>query len=104
MADKTVIVEIKYDTAEAVKSLENLTATIEGEKVAQAQLKAELEKGTISQKDYSIAVEGSKQTQQKANTERKNTLNLLGAEKGSVNELKAAINKLQGEQNNINRT
>jgi hypothetical protein len=104
MADKTVIVEIKYDTDEAVKSLENLTAVVEGEKVEQAKLRQELETGQKSQKEYSIAVEQSKQTQQKANTERKNTLNLLGAEKGSVNELKAAINKLQGEQNNINLT
>jgi len=55
-------------------------------------------------KDYAIAVEQSKAEQQKANTERKNTLNLLGAEKGSVNELKAAIKKMEAEQGNINRT
>ncbi len=104
MADKTVIVEIQYDTTEAVKSIEKLTEVVEGEKVAQAKLKHELEKGQISQKDYAIAVEQSKQTQSKANTERKNTMNLLAAEKGSINELKAAIKKLESEQGNINRT
>jgi len=104
MADKKVIVEIQYDTAEAVKSIERLTSVVEGEKVAQAQLKAELEKGEISQKEYAIAVEQSKQAQQKANAERKNTLNLLGAEKGSVNEIKASIKQLEAEQNKINRT
>lgn len=104
MPDKTVIVEVQYDTTEAVKSIEKLTEVVEGEKVAQAKLKDELEKGQISQKDYAIAVEQSKQAQNKANAERKNTINLLSAEKGSVNEIKAAISKLQAEQNKINRT
>lgn len=104
MADKTVIVEINYDTAEGVKNLDNLTAAIEGEKVAQAKLKAELEAGKISQKEYSIQVEQSKEVQSKANTERKATIQLLGAEKGSINELKAAIKQATSERDKINKT
>jgi hypothetical protein len=102
MADKTVIVEINYDTTQAIKDLDSLTASIEGEKVMQAKLKAELEAGTISQKEYSIQVEQSKNTASKANTERKATINLLGAEKGSISELKAEIKRLSIENDGLN--
>jgi len=103
MADKkTVIVEIQYDTTEAIKNIESLTSSIEGEKVAQQQLKAEMEKGTISQKEYAIQMEQSKATANKANAERKNTIKLLGSEKGSVNELKAQIKQLQTQNDNLN--
>jgi len=104
MADKTVIVKIEYDTDEAVKSVENLTSTIEGEKVMQAKLKDELEKGTISQKEYSTEIEKSKQVSSKANTERKSTVQLLNAEKGSVNELKANIKQLEIQNSKLNLT
>jgi len=102
MADKVVIVEIQYDTDIAIKNVNNLTAAIEGEKVMQAKLKSELEEGTISQNDYSKAVEESKNTQSKANTERKNTIQLLSSEKGSVNELKANIKTLTAERDKLN--
>jgi hypothetical protein len=102
MADKTIIVEIQYDTSQAIKNVENYTQTIEGAKVAQAQLKAELEAGKISQKEYSIAVETSKQEQSKANAERKSTIQLLGSEKGSINELRANIKTLTAERNSLN--
>ena len=102
MADKTVIVEIQYDTQQAVKNLEALTSSIEGEKVAQAQLKDQLEKGKISQKEYSIEVEKSKDATSKANAERKATIQLLGSEKGSVNELKANIKLLTTERDKLN--
>lgn len=103
MADKTVIVEIQYDTEAAIKSLNELTASVEGEKVAQAKLKAELEAGTLSQKEYSIEVEKSKQKAAAANTERKTTLQLITAEKGSINELKANIKLLTSERDKLNR-
>jgi len=102
MADKTVIIEIQYDTDQAIKNLNNLTSSIEGEKVAQAQLRSELEKGKISQTDYSTAVEQSKNTQTKANTERKATIQLLSTEKGSINELKANIKTLTLEKDKLN--
>jgi hypothetical protein len=103
MADKTVIVEIQYDTSAAVKNLEQLTSVVEGEKIAQAKLKAELESGAISQKEYSLQVEQSKQQAGQANSERKNTLNLLTAEKGSINELKANIKLLTAERDKLNQ-
>jgi len=104
MADKTVIVKVEYDTEAAVKSISNLTASIEGEKVAQAQLKSELEAGKIGQKEYVIEIENSKNTQSKANAERKNTIKLVTSEKGSINELKANITKLTQEKNKLNLT
>jgi len=104
MADKTVIVEVQYDTAEAVKNVNKYTEAIEGAKVEQARLKAELEAGKISQKDYSIAVEQSKTNQAKANTERKAAINLLSSEKGSINEVKAEIKRLTLERDKLNRT
>lgn len=103
MADKTVIVEIQYDTEAAIKSLNELTASVEGEKVAQAKLKAELESGTLSQKEYSIEVEKSKQKAAAANAERKTTLQLISSEKGSINELKANIKLLTAERDKLNQ-
>jgi hypothetical protein len=103
MADKTVIVEIQYDTAAAIKNLDSLTASVEGEKIAQAKLKAELEAGTISQKEYALQVEQSKQASNAANAERKQTLNLITAEKGSINELKANIKLLTTERDKLNQ-
>ncbi len=102
MADKQVIVEIKYDTEQAIKNLNDLTATVEGERVAQAKLKAELESGKISQKAYSIEVEKSKETANKANTERKATIQLLGSEKGSIDQLKSNIKLLTLERDKLN--
>lgn len=104
MADKTVIVEIQYDTTEAIKSVEKYTEVVEGAKVEQQRLKSELEKGAISQKDYAIAVEQSKETQSKANSERKTTIQLLGSEKGSINELQAEVKRLTVERNKLDRT
>ena len=104
MADKTVIVKIEYDTEAAIKSINELTSTVEGQKVAQAKLKYELEAGTISQKEYSIALEKSKQITSAANTERKTTLQLISAEKGSVNELKANIKLLTAERDKLNQS
>ena len=104
MADKTVIVEIQYDTAAAVKSLETLTSTIEGEKVAQQQLKSELEKGKVSQNKYSQEVAKSRATGQKANKERNATIKLLQSEKGSINELRAQNTRLNQQRNKINTT
>ena len=102
MSDKTIIVEIQYDTKDAIKNIDSLTSSIEGEKVAQAQLKAELEKGTISQKDYATQIEQSKNVASKANAERKNTIQLLGSEKGSLNELRAKVSLLTKERNKLN--
>jgi hypothetical protein len=102
MADKTVIVEVKYDTNEAIKNVKDLTSVIEGEKIMQAQLKEKLEAGKISQKEYSIEVEKSKNTSSKANAERKATIQLLGAEKGSISEVKAEIKKLSIENESLN--
>jgi hypothetical protein len=103
MADKQVIVEIVYDTEEAIKSLDKLTSAVEGEKIAQAKLKSEMEAGTISQKEYSVEVERSKQRAAAANTERKTTLQLISSEKGSVNELKANIKLLTAERDKLNQ-
>lgn len=102
MADKQVIVEIKYDTDAAIKSLNELTSTVEGEKIAQAKLKQEMEAGTISQKEYSIEVEKSKQRAAEANGERKTTIKLLASEKGSINELKAQIADLTKKRDRMN--
>lgn len=104
MADKTVIVEIQYDTGQAVKNIENLTSVIEGEKVMQAQLKSELERGQISQKKYSEEIAKSKEETSKANKERNNTIKLLGTEKGSIDEVKARIKQLDIENGKLNRT
>lgn len=102
MVDKTVIVEINYDTEAAVKNLNDLTSTIEGERVELSKLKWQLEAGLISQKEYSIAVEKSKDSSAKANAERKATIQLLSAEKGSINELKANIKLLTLERDKLN--
>ena len=102
MADKTVIVEIQYDTKEAEKNIKNLTAVIEGERVEQARLKNELEQGKISQNEYSQKVEESKQRMQQANSERKNTIKLINSEKGSVNQLKTQITDLTKKRDKLN--
>jgi len=104
MADKSIIVEINYDTAEGIKSINALTSAIEGERVAQQRLKAELESGKISQNQYSIEVEKSKAEMNKANAERKAAIALLGAEKGSVDQIKAAIKDLTLKRDKLNQT
>jgi hypothetical protein len=104
MADKKVIIEIEYDTDQAVKSLDKLTSTIEGEKVAQAQLKSELESGQISQKKYSEEVAKSKESSGIANKERKSTISLLGTEKGSIDQVKARKKQLTIENGKLNRS
>ena len=102
MADKIVLVEINYDTDAAIKNVNQLTQAIEGERVAQAKLKAELEAGTISQNEYSKQVEESKTAMNKANAERKNYINQLAAEKGSINEIKSQIKTLTAERDKLN--
>lgn len=104
MADKTVIVEIQYDTEAAVKNLQTLTSEIEGERVEQGRLKSELEKGKKSQTEYAEAVELSKGRQQKANAERKNSVKLLQSEKGSVNQLKSQIKKITSDRDKLNQS
>lgn len=103
MADKTVIVEIKYDTEAAVKNIKELTSVIEGEKVEQAKLNDQLKQGKISQNDYSIEVDKSKQKVSQANNERKASINLLASEKGSINELKSQIKALTLERDKLNQ-
>ncbi len=104
MADKQVIVEIKYDTEQAEKNLTELTRVVEGEKVAQSKLKKELEDGKISQVEYAKEVQKSKDTQQQANKERNNTIKLLSTEKGSVNNLKAQISDLTSKRDKLNQS
>ncbi len=104
MADKVVIVQIDYDVIASIKNLQNLTAAVEGERVAQARLKSELESGKISQTEYSKAVEESKQKMTVSNTERKSAIQLIASEKGSVNELKTAIKTMTIERDKLNRT
>lgn len=102
MADRVVLVEINYDTAQAVSNLEKLTNAVEAEKAAQKKLKDDLKAGLITQAEYSLEVEKSKAAMNKANAERKSTIQLLGAEKGSVNEIKAAIKQMTLERDKLN--
>jgi hypothetical protein len=104
MADKTVIVKIEYDVEGSITSVKELTAIIEGERIAQARLKSELEAGKISQNEYSAEVAKSKETANSANTERKNTIKLLASEKGSNDALRAEIKKLTIERDKLNKT
>jgi hypothetical protein len=104
MADRVVLVEINYDTKAAIDSLDKLTESIEAEKAAQKQLKDELKAGTITQAEYAQQMEQSKEAMNKANAERKATIQLLGAEKGSVNEIKAAIKQMTIERDKLNQT
>lgn len=102
MADRVVLVEINYDTAQAISNLEKLTNAVEAEKDAQKKLKDDLKAGLITQAEYSLEVEKSKAAMNKANAERKSTIQLLGAEKGSVNEIKAAIKQMTLERDKLN--
>lgn len=102
MADKQVLVEIKYDVKEAVQNVNDLTSAIEAERVEQGRLKSELESGKISQKEYSKGVENSKTISSKANSERKNTVKLLQSEKGSVEQLKAQIKDITTKRDKLN--
>lgn len=104
MADKTVIVEIQYDTDTAIKSLNSLTDTIEENKKQQYALKKAYKDGTVTQEQYSQSIAELKTEQQKANTERKNTINLLQSEKGSVNQLKAQIKDLTLKRDKLNQS
>jgi len=101
-ADKTVIVEIQYDTKDAIKNIDSLTHTLEEQRLTQSILKEEFKNGKISASQYSKEIETSKGIASKANAERRNTIKLLDSEKGSVNELKSQIKQLQTQNDKLN--
>lgn len=104
MADKTVIVEIQYDTDQAIKNVTKLSDAVEMQKMQQKALKENLDKGLITWDEYNKELAKSQITQKKANEERQSTIKLLGSEKGSINEVKARIKQLEQENGKLNRT
>jgi hypothetical protein len=104
MADKTVIVEIQYDTNTAINSLNNLTDSIVANKEQQAAMNKAYKDGTITAEQYSQGIAELKEEEKKTNAERGNTIKLLGSEKGSINELSAEVKRLTSERNKLDRT
>lgn len=104
MSDKTIIVEIQYDTDQAIKNVTKLSDAVEMQKMQQKALKENLDKGLITWDEYNKELAKSQITQKKANEERQTTIKLLGSEAGSINQVKAKIKELEQENGKLNRT
>lgn len=101
MADETVIIDIQYDTKDAVKAVENLSVSIDANKKKQAELKDQLKKNEISQADYAVKMAETTQTINRQTFERKKYVNVLQAEAGSVKRAKAENQVLREERNKL---
>lgn len=104
MADETILIDIEYNTDEAEKEVDSLTESIEGLKVAQSQLKAEVEKGTISEKEASKQKVKLQTQLQSENKQRKDLVKIMQSEKGSRDQLRQSISQLIRERNSLNMT
>lgn len=103
MADKTTIIEIQYDTAQAEKNLVSLSNDITKLEQDQAALKKAFKEGQLTQEQYSQALAENRAELSKGKKEQKETINLLKAEKGSVDAVKAEIARLTTERNKLNK-
>ncbi|KKU30861.1 MAG: hypothetical protein UX45_C0033G0010 [Candidatus Uhrbacteria bacterium GW2011_GWF2_46_218] len=102
MADKVVIVEIQYDVDAAIQNVVKLNDVVEVQKTKQVALKENLKAGVISWEEYNKKLTESQVITGKANAERKTTIQSMSAEKGSLNELRAAVKTLTDERNKLN--
>lgn len=101
MADKTILVEIEYDTDTAVKNINKLSDQIvENEKQAKA-LKDAYKEGTITQEQYSQALAENNEELKKGKSERANFIKQIQSEKGSTDQLTAANKSLIAERNKL---
>lgn len=105
MADETrkVLVEIEYDTDASIDSLNKLTDEIVKNENELQALKDAYKKGTITQEQYSQAMEDTKTAIANGKKERKNLLTQLKSETGSVDKLKAQIADLTKRRNKLNQ-
>ncbi len=102
MADETILIDIEYNTEEAEKNVDDLTRSIEGLRIEQAKLREQLKRGEISQVEFAKQSEKLKTQISKESQERKSNLKILISEANSRNQLRATIEKLRKERNNLN--
>ena len=100
--EEQIIVEVVYDTDDAQKNVTALTEDIVGLESANKDLKKQLDKGKISQEDFSKATEANKVTIQKNKAERKDNIKFLQAEKGSQDKLQKSVKLLTNERKKLN--
>lgn len=101
MAETKKIFSIEYDVKGAVQGLEELHKVIAENKKEQEELRKAYKAGEISVSDYEKKTYELKTAQQEANKERKETTKLIGAEKGSLNELRGEVSRLTKERNGL---
>lgn len=102
MADEKVLVEIVYDTAEAVENIVALNDAIDKQKVKQAVLKENLKENIITWDEYNRKLFESQQTEKKAKDEKSQLIKQINSEEGSINRLRAEVSRLTKERNALN--
>lgn len=102
MADEQIIIEVVYDTDQAQQNVNDLTKDVVALENANKDLKKQLKDGTISQEDYSKAVESNRVALAKNKAERKDNIQFLKAEKGSQDQLQKSVKLLTNERKKLN--
>lgn len=102
MADETILIDIEYNTDEAQASIEQLSSTIEANRVEQARLREEYRNGEISSTRYSEQTARLRTQVQRENQQRRGLIRLLQTEQGSRNRLRQTIAQLTRERDNLN--
>lgn len=101
MADLESVVKIQYDTAEAVKKIDELGVSIDANKAKQKQLRDQLKKNEISQQDYNKQMAETTATLGRESQERKKYVKVIQSEEGSIKRAKAENQVLREERNKL---
>lgn len=102
--DETILVDVQYETDDAVKDINNLTDSIVGLETEQKALKKSLKDGTITQEQYSQAVAENTEKLGKEKKERKSAIKVIQTEKNSRDGIRASITKLKQERDKLDTT
>ena len=95
MADEKVLIEIEVDNAQAIKDINEQNEAIEKLQQENRELAAQGQKNSTQYQKNAAEI-------QKLNTARRQNVRLIGAEKGSLNELRANLAKLTTQRNAVN--
>jgi hypothetical protein len=95
------VIKIQYDTEEAVRKVEQLTEAIAANKARQVELKEQLKKNEISQKEYAVQMAETTQTVNRDSQEVKKYVNIIESEVGSIKRAKAENQVLREERNKL---
>lgn len=104
MADEVILVEVKYETDSAVKEVDDLTSSLEGNKVALASVQSQLQKGAISQKEASTQTAKLKQEIARETKERRVAIKALQSEKNTREGIRATVQKLKQDRDKLDTT